>query len=116
MTHIPPRANRHRSVALLLGALSLAAGLTWAQEEEDRPPSGLPSGIEIETTGQFVITEQGQYVFDDPVSIRYQDTLVQADRLTLTSRHLVEGEGNILLAWGDTEPTSTCPRPLLTRG
>ena len=57
------------------------------------------SGIDIDFS-KYRQTADGSVEFTGPVTITWNDSLIQADRLTLRERRHVSAEGDVLIVWG----------------
>ena len=101
---IPVRRPRTRVLLLsiALGWGAVCGGLAQVPNpprEASDPGPALPPGIEIEFQGTATQSEDG-VMFTGPVTLKSNETLIQADQLLLRDRRYIEAQGNVLIVWG----------------
>jgi len=103
------RAGQVVAVAFWLVIL-LSPPAILAQEkppaQSDSPPPAnvsdepmLPDGISADFS-RLTQTEEGEYLLEGPVTITWNSSRIQADRIVIRESRYVEAEGNVLIVWG----------------
>jgi LPS-assembly protein len=93
-------ARTRLTLLLAFVFLFLGGPAGWAAEAPATGPD-LPPGLEIDWQGTLRSDPDGTVTFTGPVTLRWRESRLQADRLSMRSRRYIEAEGNVLIEWGN---------------
>jgi lipopolysaccharide assembly outer membrane protein LptD (OstA) len=69
------------------------------ETSRSRAETKLPKDLDV-TFGNMRLTESGEYVFTERVTLTWKESRIQADRVLVRPGEYVEAEGNVLIVWG----------------
>ena len=86
-------------IGCALAGWALAGAVRAQQSSEEESGLNLPKGVDITWQGTLTQTENGGVITGE-VTLKYKESLIQADRLEIRDRRFIEADGNVLIVWG----------------